>query len=66
MSGVFPGTFIPTGQGSSPAYTHLVDNLMTPRLMSFRMIHIYDEPCELNPDFAWQSTFGGFLKEISY
>ena len=61
---VFPGTFIETGVGSSAAYTHLVDNLMTPRLLSFRMIHIHDEPCELNPDYVtYQTTFGNWLPE---
>ena len=62
MSGVFPGTFIPTGVGSSPAFSSIVDNLMTPRLMAFRMIHIADEPCELMPDFVtWRVSYGNWL-----
>ena len=60
--GTFPGTFIPTGVGSSANYSNLVDTLMTPRLMAFRMIHIADEPCELMPDFVtWRVSYGNWL-----
>ena len=59
---VFPSTFIPTNVGSSPAFSSIVDNLMTPRLMAFRMIHIADEPCELMPDrLTWRVTYGNWL-----
>lgn len=59
---VFPGTYIPIGAGSTAAFTHYIDNLLTPRLMSFRMIHIYDEPSRLLPDKAnWGTTFGNWL-----
>jgi hypothetical protein len=58
----FPGTYIPIGAGSSPAYIHFIDDLLTPRLMSFRMIHIYDEPSRLMPDkINWGTTFGNWL-----
>lgn len=60
---VFPGTFIPTGVGSTAKFSHLVDDLLTPRLMSFRMIHIADEQCELKPDrVTWKTTFGNWLQ----
>lgn len=63
MSGVFPGTFIPIGLGTTAKFSHLVDDLLTPRLMSFRMIHIADEPCELKPDrLTWYTTFGNWLQ----
>lgn len=59
----FPGTFIPTGLGTTAKFSHLVDDLMTPRLMSFRMIHINDEPCGLQPDrVTWHTTFGNWLQ----
>lgn len=59
---VFPGTYIPIGQGSTPAYTHFIDALLTPRIASFRMIHIYDEPSRLMPDkITWGTTFGNWL-----
>lgn len=58
----FSGTYIPIGQGSTPSYTHFIDDLLTPRLMSFRMIHIYDEPSRLLPDrLNWGTTFGNWL-----
>ena len=60
---VYPSTYIPTGLGTSAKFTHLVDDLMTPRLMGFRMIHISDEPCELKPDrLTWYVTFGNWLQ----
>ena len=60
---VFPGTYIPTGVASSSTFNHLIDALMTPRLMSFRQICIHDEPCDLSPDdlATWGTTFGNWL-----
>jgi hypothetical protein len=59
---VFQGTYIPTGVASTAAFNHLIDNLMTPRLMSFRQIHIHDEPANLDVDkVTWRSTFGNWL-----
>lgn len=61
--GVFAGTFIPTGLGSSAKFSHLVDDLMTPRLMGFRMINIADEMCVLKPDrLTWKTVFGNWLQ----
>jgi len=60
--GVFSGTFIPTGQGTSDKMSHLVDDLLTPRLMSFRQIHMADLLCELKPDCeTWYTPFGNWL-----
>jgi len=60
---VYPGTYIATGIGSTPKFSHLVDDLMTPRLMSFRQIHINDEPCELKSDrMTWFTVFGRWLQ----
>lgn len=60
---VFPGTYIETGVGSSAANNTLIDEYMTPRLMSFRQICIHDEPCNLSPDdqLTWNTTFGNWL-----
>lgn len=58
---VFPTTAIPTGIGSNTQFIYLIDNLMTPRLLSFRQIHINDENCELQPDrITWKATFGNW------
>ncbi len=60
---VFPGTYIPTNVGSSTYFNTLIDEYMTPRLMSFRQICIHDEPCNLSPDdqLTWGTTFGNWL-----
>ena len=59
---VFPGSYIPTGVGSSAKMNHLIDELLTPRLMSFRQICIYDEQAALETDaVTWQVTFGNWL-----
>jgi len=62
---VFPGTYIPTGVGSSAVFNTLIDEYMTPRLMSFRQICIHDEPCNLSPDdqLTWNTTFGNWLQD---
>lgn len=60
---VFAGTYIPTGVSSTAKFNHLIDELMTPRLMSFRQIHIHDEPATLKTDrLTWASTFGNWLQ----
>ena len=61
----FPGTYIPTGVASSAKFNHLIDDLMTPRLMSFRQICIHDEPCNLSPDdlVTWGVTYGNWLSD---
>ena len=57
----FPGTYILKGQGSTATMTHLIDDLMTPRLMGFRQIHIADEQCELRTNLTtWYTTFGNW------
>ena len=61
---VFPGTYIPTGVASSSKFNHLIDDLMTPRLMSFRQINIQDERATLSPEdnLTWSTTFGNWLE----
>lgn len=60
---VFPGTYIPTGVASSAAFNHLIDDLMTPKLMSFRQICIYDEQAGLDCDeVTWHTNFGNWLE----
>jgi len=61
--GCFPGTYIPTGVSSSDQMNIVIDEYLTPRLMSFRQIHIHDEPCNLSPDdkLTWRVTWGNWL-----
>lgn len=59
---VFPGTHIPTGASSSSGMNTIIDDYMTPRMMSFRQICIYDERSTLGTDgVTWSNTFGNWL-----
>ena len=58
----FPGTYIPIGVGSSAEMNFLIDQLLTPRLMSFRQVCFYDEQAVLTADnVTWQTNFGNWL-----
>jgi hypothetical protein len=60
----FPGTYIPTGQGSNSRLTGIIDNIMTPRLLSFRQITIGDVTAYLCPDHeTWRVDFGNWLED---
>jgi len=59
---VFPSTFIPTGVASSAKMNHFIDDLLTPRMMSFRQMCFYDEQATLNCDHVtWHVSFGNWL-----
>jgi len=60
---VYPGTYVPTNVASTPKFSHFIDDLLAPRLMSFRQIFIHDEPAVLQTDKAyWKVTFGNWLQ----
>ena len=60
--GLFPGTYIPTGVASSAKMNHLIDDLLTPKLMSFRQMCFYDEQAVLDCDGStWATNFGNWL-----
>lgn len=60
----FPGTYIPTGVASTSRLNHLIDDLLTPRLMSFRQVCFYDEQATLLSDGStWSTVFGNWLEE---
>lgn len=60
---VYPGTYIPKGAASTDKFNHLIDDLLTPRLMSFRQICIYDERALLESDGeTWSISFGNLLE----
>jgi hypothetical protein len=57
----YPGTYITTGVAGSSNYNDLVDNYLTPRLLTFRQIIINDEPAVLKPDkVTWKTTYGNW------
>jgi hypothetical protein len=60
---VFPGTYIPTNVASTAKMNHLIDDLLTPRLMSFRQVCFYDEQATLDCDgITWHVNFGNWLQ----
>jgi hypothetical protein len=60
---VFPGTYIPTGVASSAKMNHLIDDLLTPKIMSFRQVCFYDEQAVLDCDnITWHTNFGNWLE----
>lgn len=57
----YPGTFVTVGIAGSVSYNDLVDNYLTPRLLTFRQITINDEPAVLRPDkLLWRVTYGNW------
>ena len=60
----FPGTSIAIGQGTTPQRIYMIDNLLTPRLLAFRQIHIWnEEPVRLLSDnVTLKLTFGNILQ----
>jgi hypothetical protein len=60
----FAGTYIPTGVSSTAKFNHLIDELLTPRLLSFRQVCFYDEQATLDTDGeTWRVSFGHMLED---
>lgn len=58
----YPGTNIPTGTAANDRLNKLIDTFMTPRVLGFRQICMYDMPMGLCPDGeTWRSPFGNWL-----
>jgi len=58
----YSGTFIPTGASANSRINRVVDTYLTPRLMGFRQIEMYEEPATLMRDQAtWKVSFGNWL-----
>lgn len=53
----FPGTYIPIGQHSHNRINHIVDDLLTPRLLTFRQIIISDEQASHSDSVWWKCTY---------
>lgn len=67
MPSYFPGTYIRKAACTSARYNHLVDDLLTPRLLTFRQININDEPASIGIDNkTWKSTYGNWLSAFPF
>jgi len=64
MSDLFTGTYIPINVYPEPRYNNIVDNLLTPRLVPYRQVVIYDEVSTLQNDgITWKQTYGNWLED---
>ena len=62
----FPGTSIPIGVGSCSRMIDLIDETMTPRLLTFRQICMFDVPASLCSDGeTWNLPYGNWLVDGS-
>lgn len=56
--GTFPGSYVSTGVLSNSRANYIIDNLLTPRLMSFRQVTIFDERAILQSDgLTWRLSY---------
>ena len=61
----FTGTSIKIDQSSSTRINRVVDTYLTPRLLSFRQLFMYDEPATLMPDaLSWKVSFGNWNEDF--
>ncbi len=64
---VFQGTNIPINEDSSDNMNFIIDEYLTPRLMSFREICVYDEVATLLPDLlTWKTTYDAWLEGFNF
>jgi hypothetical protein len=58
---VFPGSYVPIGLSTTSRINYIVDTYLTPRLLAFRQVTIFDEPALLMPDgVTWQVHYGNW------
>jgi hypothetical protein len=63
MPTYFPGTFVETGTASCDLMNDLIDNYLSPRVMPFRQICMFDLPLRLCPDGeTWKAPYGNWLE----
>ncbi len=53
----FPGTYIKTSNHTNSRINDIIDNLLTPKLMTFRQISIYDESGVRVSGNTWKLTY---------
>jgi hypothetical protein len=58
---VFPGTYVPVNAHSNARVNGIVDNLLTPRMLAFRQVNVYDERAVLlADDKTWKVSYGNW------
>ena len=58
---VFPGSYVETDAHSDARINGIVDNLLTPRMLAFRQISIFDENATLMSDgVTWRLHYGNW------
>lgn len=53
----FPGSYVPIEAHTNDRINSIVDNMLTPALLNFRQITIYDEEAQLVGTNTWRLTF---------
>lgn len=54
---VFPGSYVPIGASSNARVNTIVDNMLTPHLLNFRQINIYDEQAKRMTSTVFKLTY---------
>ena len=63
----FAGTHIPINSHSNERINFIVDELLNPKMSTFRSICIYDEEAKLLPDKeTWKVTYGSILEGADF
>jgi len=63
---VFPGTYIPIGVHSDARINHIIDDLLTPRLLTFRQIIINDEQAVNISSVWWKCTYPNWNESFPF
>ena len=62
---LFPNSYVKIGQSSNVRINYIVDKLMTPRLLSFRQITIFDERAVLQSDgITWRLSYPSWNEDF--
>ncbi len=57
----FSGSYVQTGLSSNARINQIVDYMVTPRILAFRQVSVYNEAAELMPDGnTWNLTYGNW------
>ena len=53
----FPNSYVPINAHTNDRVNSIIDNLLTPSILNFRQITIYDEQAKKVSDYTWKLTY---------
>jgi hypothetical protein len=63
----YPGSYVPLSNHSIARINEIIDALLTPRILCFRQITIFDEPATLMPDgLTFKVTYGNWNETFDF